>query len=443
MQIAQAQVKESLARRMLRGALWSMVGYGATQVLRLASNLVLAHLLAPEYFGLVALVNVFIIGLAMFSDIGFGPNIVQSDRGDDPDFLNTAFTVQFIRAGIIWLCCLIGALPFARFYEEPQFVWLVPAAGFAALISGLNSTKIFTAYRRIDFGRLTLIDLIAQGAAIIAMIAWALIAPSVWALIAGAIVAALVKMVASHLYLPGVPNRFRWDPTSVSSLVSFGKWIFLSTILSFTTNGAGNLILGKFAPMAEVGIFSIAVTLSKVIELAYEAVSSKVLLPVFAEIKNLEIGALRERVRRIRLGVMAAFLPPLWFMAIFGQQIMELLFDSRYHSGGWILQIFSVCAIPLIVTGIGQFYLAKGNSFLLMKLSATRLVFYLGCIWVGWMVAGTKGIIIGMAVHTFLTYVAELLVQRYYRIWLPQLDVAAMAISAAVIYSGLKLQGLV
>ena len=84
----------SLRSLALRGSAWTLVGYGGALTLRLASSLVLTRLLFPEAFGVAALVGIFMQGLQMFSDIGVGPNIIRSPRGDDPDFLNTAWTLQ-------------------------------------------------------------------------------------------------------------------------------------------------------------------------------------------------------------------------------------------------------------------------------------------------------------------------------------------------------------
>lgn len=81
----------------MRGVAISLGTTVAQQLIRLGSNLILTRLLFPEAFGLMALVQTFMTGLAMFSDIGIGPSIIQNRRGEDPDFLNTAWTIQIGR----------------------------------------------------------------------------------------------------------------------------------------------------------------------------------------------------------------------------------------------------------------------------------------------------------------------------------------------------------
>src|SRR5436190_6188902 len=94
---------------MLRGAFFEISGYGAQQAIRLGSNLVLTRLLFPAAFGLASMVWVITSGLVMLSDVAIHACVIQSKRGDEPDFLNTAFTVQAIRGvGLAVLMVLLG-----------------------------------------------------------------------------------------------------------------------------------------------------------------------------------------------------------------------------------------------------------------------------------------------------------------------------------------------
>ncbi len=426
----------SLTKRSVIGATWIVVGYGASQVLRLASNLVLTRLLAPEHFGLMALVNVFMIGLAMFSDVGIGPSIIQSDRSEDKNFLNTAWTVQVIRGFVIWFCCIVGAWPFMKFYGDPMLLWLIPVAGLTSVISGFNATSIFTTNRNLALGQLTLLEIGSQIAAITLMVSVALIHPSVWVLVAGSLFAGFVKMLASHWWLPGISNRFCWDKTALHVMVKFGRWIFVSTFLSFFINSAASLILGKFMNMVDLGLFSIAATLAKVVENLYDQVSNKVLLPVYAHIKHMQAEELRARIGRVRRATIAAFLPMLWIIVVMGQQLIDLLFDSRYHNAGSMFRIYAAGLIPVIISGIGPFYLAMGNSLLALKLETAKFIFYVGAILIGGWLDGATGIIVALAAQNLLVYLANIYVQRLYSVWIAWLDAVAILASAAIVWAG-------
>ena len=79
-----------------KGAFWTIASYGGSQILRFGSNLILTRLLLPELFGLMGLAYVFIVGVHLFSDIGLGPSIIQNKRGEESEFINTAWTMQII-----------------------------------------------------------------------------------------------------------------------------------------------------------------------------------------------------------------------------------------------------------------------------------------------------------------------------------------------------------
>ena len=423
----------SLRRQSIQSVAWTLLSYGGSQALRLASNLLLTRLLAPEHFGVMAIVTVFLIGLSMFSDIGLGPNIVQSPRSREPDFLNTAFTLQFMRGVALWLVCVLAGYPLALFYGEPTLTWLIPGAGLVSIIYGLNSTNVFTVQRDLNLVRLTVVELSAQVSALVLMVGLAGWKPSVWVLVAGSLVAAAVKVVASHWWLPGIRNRFHWDTRIAGELVRFGRWIFLSTLLSFASNSTASLILGKFVSMAEVGVFSIAATLAKAVEQAFEQIAQRVLLPVYTQIRHSEPALLRSRVRKIRLGVMSLFLPMLWTLACLGEWLVGHLFDSRYQGAGWILRAYALGLVPVIVAGIGPFYLALGNARLMMWMSAIKLLSYLGAMWLGWTWGGTAGLVVGMSCFTVFVYLADVINQWRHGIWLPALDLAGFSATALVV----------
>lgn len=152
----------SVKQLAVRGAVWTIASYGLSQVLRLGSNLILTRLLVPEMFGLMSLVYVFITALHLFSDLGIGTSLIQNKRGEEPDFLNTAWTLQVCRGVILWFCTLLLAWPIAHLYQQPQFLWLIPVVGLGTVISGFNSTSVFTLNRNMAFGQLAIFELSGQ-----------------------------------------------------------------------------------------------------------------------------------------------------------------------------------------------------------------------------------------------------------------------------------------
>ncbi len=156
--VTQVFTGNGLLARAMRSSALTVAGFGGSQVLRLVSNLVLARLLFPEAFGIMAIVSVIIQGLMQFSDVGVSPAIMQSKRGDDPDFLNTAWTIQMMRGLGLWLAACALAWPVAQIYDSPLLMQLLPVAGLSLLITGFNPTRLDSAKRHLRFGRVTVID---------------------------------------------------------------------------------------------------------------------------------------------------------------------------------------------------------------------------------------------------------------------------------------------
>lgn len=339
---AAAPTRPSLKALVTRGALWTVAGYGASQVLRLGSNLVLTRLLFPEAFGLMALVGVFLQGLEMFSDIGVGPSIIQNQRGDDRRFLNTAWTLQLIRGVAISIVALLVAGPLASFYQMPELAWLLPVAGLSSLAAGLNSTGIFSANRSLSLGRLTLLELVSRALGIGVMLVWALVAPSVWALVIGGLVGAVAKAGLSHVWFGGPVNRIAWDAEAWRELMRFGRWIFLATAVHFVAGQVDRLMLGHYLTAAMLGVYSIAFLISDAAYQVISMLSHRVLFPSFSAVARDDLPRLADVYYRARLRTDTLMLTGAGVLLAAGQQVVGVLYDERYAAAGWMLQLLAL-----------------------------------------------------------------------------------------------------
>ncbi|NEQ95390.1 MAG: oligosaccharide flippase family protein [Cyanothece sp. SIO2G6] len=432
----------SLKKLAVRGATWTLISYGATQFLRFGSNVILAYLLVPEMFGLMALVNVVLIGLRLFSDVGIGPSIVQNERGEEPDFLNTAWTIQVYRGVGVWLVGCLIAWPVAQFYGESQLAVLLPVAALTALIAGFNSTSLFTADRRMDQSRLAVIELCGQTVSIIVMIGIASVHRSVWALVFGGLCGSTTRMLVSHLWHSDVRNRFTWNKSDALALVKFGRWIYVSTLLGFILNYGDQLIMGKFLTTRDLGIYSIAVLMTKVIQQLLNRMAQKVLFPLYSKLNHLSPIQLRPKVKKVRFALMGVFLPPLWLLVILGPELIQTVYNSEYQEAGWMLQVLAAGLIIYVSSVIGPFYLSYGNSFLFMKLQAVRSVLLLVCMAIGGSIAGSSGVIVGVAATRLAFYPIQTFVYNKYSLWMPKLDALGILSSIVIIASGLWLKAL-
>jgi O-antigen/teichoic acid export membrane protein len=342
----------SIKKLAIRGTVWTIAGYGTSQVLRFASNLVLTRLLAPDLFGLMALVNVFIMGLNLFSDIGIGPSIIQNKRGDDPAFLNTAWTLQVMRGVGIWLACCVIAFPISQFYEDSRLLWLIPVVGLGSVVSGFNSTALFTLNRKMALGRLTIYNAVIQVVALSIMLIWAWLSPTIWALVGGSLISSVVKTIWSHKLTEQIPNRLTWDRNAVKELFEFGRWIFISTAMTFLANQSDRLILGKLLSLEMLGVYTVAYTLSDIPRQVLLALSGRVIFPAASQLSSLPREEFRAKILKSNKPILLAVGLGLVVLVSFGDILITFLYDDRYDAGAWMLPLLALGLWPRILVNV-------------------------------------------------------------------------------------------
>ncbi len=438
-----------LFARALRGGAVTAGAYGVSQTARLASNLILARLLFPEAFGVMALVSVFLVGLAMFSDVGIGPAISQNARGDDPDFLNTAWTINVARGVILWAVACALAWPVAQFYAVPDLVQLLPVAALTLLISGFNPTRIDTANRHLLLGRVTALDLVSQVAGIVAMVALALAMQSVWALVIGAIVGAVVKLVLMWWLLPGPANRFRWEPASARALIHFGKWIFLSTACGFLLSQGDKAIFGAHLSLDALGIYNIGYFLASFPILLGGAVTGRILLPLYRDHPPAASVQNARRMARLRYGVSAGLIALLAGLALFGVPLVHLLYDDRYVMAGGIV-VAVACVQMIVVLGLtyDQSALAAGNARGYFLVIAGKAALQTVALIAGMQWAGLGGALLAQGVALVAAHGLIVTLARRHGAWDARHDlgmglVVACVIAVAVWVNADALRGLI
>jgi O-antigen/teichoic acid export membrane protein len=336
------ELVDSLRAKALSGTVWTIAAYAIAMVLRLGSNVILTHLLAPQLFGLMTLLTTAITGLTLFSDLGLNPNIVRSSRGDDPEFLNTAWTMQVTRGIGLWICALCLTVPFARFYHEPRLTVMVPVIGFSLVISSFNSTSLATLARRMAVRDLAFVDLSIQAAQLVFTVAFALIYRSVWALIAGRLFSDVARLIVSHRLIPGRRTSFRWDPEAVSELFAFGRWVVFSTALTFLASQSDRMILGKLVSLETLGLYGIAFTLADIPRQVILTFCTNIVFPFVSKLAHLPREEFFGLVLQHRRHVLMAASAILALVVTFGDQFMVHIYDSRYHAAVWIVPVLAL-----------------------------------------------------------------------------------------------------
>ncbi|MGH8223762.1 MAG: oligosaccharide flippase family protein [Woeseiaceae bacterium] len=400
----------TLKQRALRAGGWSFAGYGLSQAIRLGGNLVMTRLLAPEMFGVMAMATMVLVILGMISDIGLRHTIIQSRRGDDPAFLDTAWVLQIGRGVALWLLALLlsgalylanlaGIVPAQSVYAAPELPLVIAVNSLAAVILGFQSTRVATAHRRLEQKRLVQIELAGHLAALATMIALGTATRSIWAIVAGGLIGSLTATVLGHAWLSGHPNRFRWDQTSLHELIRFGKWLFVSSIMTVLAFNGDRLLLGGFVDAKVLGLYAIATLITGAVEGGLGKVFGAISLPALSEVARNEPWRLREVYYRLRIAgdLVLLFMAGLLFAT--GQLVIDILYDPRYSAAGGMLQVLALSLIGARYAIAYQVYIAVGKPGYLAIINAVRCAALFTLVPVLFYAAGTKGALWGIALH--------------------------------------------
>jgi O-antigen/teichoic acid export membrane protein len=392
-----APPKKGLLRgRLLRGSVFEIGGYGAQQLIRLGSNLILTRLLFPAAFGLSTMVFTIVTGLSLIAETGFGNCVIQSKRGDEPDFLNTVFTIHAVRGLGLSALMVVMAKPAAWFYHEPNLENLIYLGSLQLLFNGFHATSVMSLRRHLRFGWNNVLDLGQQIISIGVMLGIARVRPVPAALVLGSIVGTFCYGVATHLLPVGYRNRFKWkwDKEAVHELSTFGRWVLGSNAAAFLGGQSDRILLGRFLGAAWLGVYGIAVNLSEMVNVVAFRVTTGVLYPGLSQIARDPERDFPSFYYRLRLRLDLLSMSGAGFLAGIGPWLVHALWDARYASAEWIVQILCVrVALTFLITPPEWGLIAQGFTRQSFWRSVIRLLSNIVLVPIGWHVRGAIGVI--------------------------------------------------
>ena len=351
-----------LKEKVKKGTFWVIAFFIAGQIVRLAGNLVATRLLAPDLFGLMAVIIVIIHGLLMFSDMGLWAFIVRNKKGLDQEYLNTAWSIQIVRGWLIFLIVLCMALllygygnsgaEIAGVYGHPMLPILMVIVGTTAIINAYASMAPAIVSRGILRGRLESIDLFSQVFGVTTMLTWAYLSPTVWALAIAPIVSSLTKTIAINTVFHH-KHKFSINKKAFSEIINFGKWVVVSSVFSFIGSQGDKLIFASLLVAKDLGVYSIAFFLASALGMLVSSISSKIFFPLFSHIGNQGIAELRRVYYASRFKIDVAVGSFSGFLMATGTFWVNFLYDSRYTDAGWMLQILSVSIEGTSISALG------------------------------------------------------------------------------------------
>ena len=320
---------------------WVAGAYIAQQVLRLVTNVILAWLLAPALLGTMLLINTLRTGGELLTDVGVGQSIVNNRRGSEPDFYNTAWTIQIVRGLILFALAMLLTVPIARVYDNPELLVLLPVVAPIFILTGLTSPARFLLQKQLQVRKLALFDLTTSLFGIAVQIGLALYTPTIWALVFGLLIGTAAPAVASFFLIDWRTHRLRWEKEAVKAILHFGKWIFLASLIYFLAMNFDRLYFAGAISFASLGIYGIARTFADTIMQLFQRMGSLLIFPKVAA-SNQRGADLQRAIRPMRLVTLLLVAVGLAMGTAIADQFIYLFYDARYHEAGLFLTILLV-----------------------------------------------------------------------------------------------------
>jgi O-antigen/teichoic acid export membrane protein len=344
-----------LKNKIFTAGTWVILVFGFTQLIRLGSNLILTRLLEPELFGIMAVVHVVIFGIAMFTDIGLWAFVVRHKEPENPSMLNAVWTLQVVRGWIIFLVIGVGVFYliignqywpsfFKGIYSNSELPYLILATGFGSVISAYKSMASPVMHRKLEVGKLEVIEIISQIAGLAVMLTWVWLYPSIWALVSAGIVSTIFSTILSYTLFP-FRHKLAWDKTVFNEVYHFSKWIVFASALTFLFSQADKLYFAAKIDAGTLGVYSIAFMLVAMITTVVQSIAEKVVFPVFSSQAHGDRALLKEKYYKIRLYLDILMFLIAGFLIALGPFIVQTLYDDRYSDAGWILQLLVISVI--------------------------------------------------------------------------------------------------
>lgn len=252
-------------RAALFGVGWASLSQVTGLAIRLASNLVLTRLLAPEAYGILGSALAVVTTLEWLSDLGIQPTLVRHERGEERGFLDAGWWLGLGRGCTLTALAAACAWPLSAFYGQPELLGVLLALALRPALMALRSPGLPVLRRRLDY-RALFLDETTQtmvGTGVSLVLAW--LWHSVWAIVAGTLAGAAAGIAISYYLCPHLPGR-AINALALREIRHLGGQVFVNTLVMALWLNVDRLLGLRFVSAQELGLYMVAWNLAAVAE---------------------------------------------------------------------------------------------------------------------------------------------------------------------------------
>jgi len=368
----QEGIDGDLSRKVTKGALWVTVSGICSKGLGLISSIILARLLLPSDYGLLAIATAIVSMMQGLTTTGFGSALIQKQEKPE-EFLNTAWTFELAKYFILFLIIFFLAPLFALFFKEPAAIAVLRVMSFSLIFQGLRNIGIIYFRKKLDFKRQFVFNIVPQIIYIIVVIPLAFILQNVWALVWANVVKGLVVCVISYIMHPYRPH-LDFNIIKAKELFNFGKWILGSSIIVIIRKQGITMFVGKFLGIPMLGFYNRAGAFSTMLFQQLTGIIWQVGYPAYSQLQK--VTARLKRAYLLTLKLLTFFgLPMAGGLLILSWDFTHLFLTDKWISIVPVIQVLCLSAmIGFITTPAGIMFQAVGRPSIGTKIATAGVV---------------------------------------------------------------------
>lgn len=355
----------SLNRKIANGATWTVTLRFGERLLGLVSTLILARLLAPEHFGLIAMGTVLVATLETLTAFGFETALIHRQT-KEPAFLDSAWTLNLMLGAGNGLVLLAAAPIAAWFYGEDRVVEIVMVLALTALLHGMHNIGMVLYEQDIRFARIFVQVLIKKVVSIVVTISAALILHDHRALLVGMVTSALSGMLLSFALSPYRP---RLRLTHWRELVGFSKWLLVNNMLHFLGSRGADFIVGRMAGASSLGAFSVSYELANLPTSEMVGPITRAVFPGYAQMAH-DLMRLRKAFIAVYGVIAVVALPAAVGIACLAKPFVAVLLGEKWGATVPLIEALALFgATRALQANTGSVYLALGKPYIMTVLA--------------------------------------------------------------------------
>ena len=361
-----------LSQRALHATVWVIGSKGIEHSLAYLRIIILAHLLAPVDFGLMGIGLVVIAALHTITLPGFQEALVQR-KGNVEGHLDTLWTLTILRTLTVGVILALAAPFLATFFKSPDATLVMQALAGAEFLRGFVNPGILYFQKDLEFQKKSINDVAPVIAEAVVAITAAIILHNVWALVFGFLARQVVQVGVSYWTHPYRP-RLAIRKEQTRDLFAFGRWVYLTRLVTFASTQSDSLILTKLLGPVTLGFYQMAQRTSIVPLSEIHRSVSAVAFPVYSKVQD-DLPKLRHAFLRSAEAITSLTLPLAIIIVFLAREFVEVALGEKWLPAVSVIQILAVSAFFSSLAGAGNIlFMGMGKPWLGFQLNLLRAI---------------------------------------------------------------------